>query len=103
MHEAILKNRKQIQALCRAFNVSRLEVFGSAARATDFDPARSDADFLVEFFKPSRIGSLDEYFGFRDELSRLLGRSVDLVEARAVNNPYLRKTIDESRELVFAA
>jgi uncharacterized protein len=102
MHDIIRQNQKKIEALCREFNVSRLEVFGSAARVKDFDPERSDADFLVEFIRPSKLPPLEEYLGFREELMRLLGRSVDLVEARAVRNPYLRRSIDESRELVFA-
>ena len=103
MHQFIRDNKKQIEDLCRLYNVSRLEVFGSAARASDFDMTSSDADFLVEFFKPSKLPPLEEYIGFRDELKQLLGRSVDLVESRSIRNPYLRKSIDESRELVFAA
>jgi uncharacterized protein len=103
MHDIIRQNQKKIEALCREFNVSRLEVFGSAARATDFDPARSDADFLVEFLKPSRIDPLDEYLGLKTKLTGLLSRPVDLVAMNAVRNPYVRKRIEESRELVFAA
>ena len=103
MHQLILEHKSGIDELCRRFNVSRLEVIGSAARATDFDPQKSDADFLVEFSKPSALRPLEEYMGFRDEMMKLLGRSVDLIEARAVKNPYLRKSIDENRELVFAA
>jgi uncharacterized protein len=103
MHDIIRQNRKKIEALCREFNVSSLEVFGPAARATDFDPARSDADFLVEFLKPPKIDPLDEYLGLKSKLSDLLSRPVDLVSMRAVKNPYVRKRIEESRELVFAA
>ena len=33
----------------KRYHVARREVFGSAARGVDFDPAVSDADFLVEF------------------------------------------------------
>ena len=103
MHQLILEHKSGIDELCRRYNVSRLEVFGSAARATDFDLDRSDADFMVEFFKPSKLLPLEEYMGFRDELVQLLGRSVDLIETQVVRNPYLRKSIDENRELVFAA
>lgn len=49
MHPEVLRHREAIAALCRRHGVARLEVFGSAARGEDFDPARSDADFLVEF------------------------------------------------------
>ena len=49
MHAAIADKREELAELCRQYDVARLEVFGSAARGTDFDPETSDADFLVEF------------------------------------------------------
>jgi predicted nucleotidyltransferase len=49
MHPAIAQHRSGISAICQRYRISRLEVFGSAARTDDFDPASSDADFLVEF------------------------------------------------------
>jgi uncharacterized protein len=48
MIDAIQLRREELRALCRRFHVLRLDVFGSAARG-DFDPERSDVDFLVEF------------------------------------------------------
>ncbi len=44
MHAAIADRRADLGALCRRHGVARLEVFGSAARGADFDPASSDAD-----------------------------------------------------------
>ena len=55
MHPAIAQHRTGIAAICQRYGIRRLEVFGSLAQATDFDPARSDADFLVEFV-PGEIG-----------------------------------------------
>lgn len=52
MHQLIACKKEEIAAICRRYGVERLEVFGSAARATDFDPDRSDADFLVVFKPP---------------------------------------------------
>ena len=49
VHAAIADRREELAELCRRHGVVCLEVFGSAARATDFDPLASDADFLVEF------------------------------------------------------
>ena len=49
MHHLIDQHRADIALVCRCYGVRRLEVFGSAARVTDFDPASSDANFLVEF------------------------------------------------------
>ncbi len=49
MHAEIASRREEIAVVCRSHHVLRLEIFGSVARATDFDPAKSDADFLVRF------------------------------------------------------
>jgi hypothetical protein len=76
--------------------------FGSAARG-DFDSERSDIDFLVEFDRSAPQHPFDAYFGLRETLEELLGRTVDLVEAGVVRNPYLRASIDGSREPVFEA
>ena len=69
----------------------------------DFNPETSDADFLVEFDPCSALRPFHRYFDFRDALSDALDRPVDLVEFRAVRNPYLRTSISRSRELVYAA
>jgi predicted nucleotidyltransferase len=45
----------------------------------------------------------DAYLGFLAAAEALLQRQVDLVEVGAVRNPYLRRGIEESRELVYAA
>ena len=49
MHPTIAQHRTGIATICQRFHVSRLEVFGSAARTDDFNPATSDVDFLIEF------------------------------------------------------
>ena len=102
MHRLIEDNRAAIAALCQRYGVSKLEVFGSAARAADFDELASDADFLVEFQRPGELGPLEEFFGLRADLSALLRRPVDLVEPGAIKNPYLLKDINRARELVYA-
>ena len=43
----IAECHSQIADICRRFGVSRLAVFGSAARGEHFDTARSEVDFLV--------------------------------------------------------
>ncbi len=49
MHVEIARRMDEITELCRSQHVLRLEIFGFAAPGNDFDPARGDADFLVEF------------------------------------------------------
>ena len=82
MHPAIAQHRSGISAICQCYRISRLDVFGSAARADDFNPASSDADFLVEFAPDAQPG-LEAFFGAKADLEQLLGRGVDLVEPGA--------------------
>ena len=98
----IADNRTAIEALCKRYHVARLEAFGSAANET-FDPQRSDLDFLVEFAPDAPMGPFRQYFDFLAELKRLFGRQVDLVEARAMRNPYFIKSVNTTRKLVYAA
>jgi predicted nucleotidyltransferase len=102
MHPLIRRHQAAIADLCRRYHVQRLEVFGSAARTTDF-AAGSDADFLVEFSPSAEHHSLTDFFAFQSDLAQILGRSVDLAEASALRNPYLRASIYQSCEVIYAA
>lgn len=102
MHPSIARHRAEISSICRRHHIRRLEVFGSAARATDFDPQTSDADFLVEFAAEAKRG-LEGYFALKADLEALLQRSVDLVEPGALRNPYLLAGVNGAREVVYAA
>ena len=103
MHAAIADKKDELAELCRRYGVARLEVFGSAARGTDFDPQTSDVDFLVVFIPSSDLAPFDQFFGLAEALRHTLGHPVDLVESDAIYNPYLRVAIDRSRELVYAS
>ena len=101
MHPAIAQHLSGIAAICQRYGIRRLEVFGSAARANDFDPAHSDADFLVEFASGVQPG-LNAIFGAKADLEALLGRGVDLVEPGAVRNPYVLANINRHHEIIFS-
>ena len=90
MHADIARHRGAIMELCRRYHVARLEVFGSAARGDDFDPARSDVDFLVTFEPEARF-DMTTYVNLTDALEALLGRPVDLID---------RPAIEESRNWI---
>ncbi|MFH1057997.1 MAG: nucleotidyltransferase domain-containing protein [Pseudomonadota bacterium] len=92
-----------IHRLCVKHRVARLELFGSAARTGDFDPAASDLDFLVDFLSLPEADYADVYFGLREDLADLLGREVDLVMTQAIRNPYFRQAVDRDRTQVYAA
>ncbi len=106
MHREIADRREALAALCRRFGVARLEVFGSAARGEDFDPAHSDADFLVTFDREEDGGWMGQYFDFKAALEALMGRRVDLVERRAIEtsrNYIRRRAILAEAQPVYAA
>ncbi len=92
MHADIAEKREDLIALCRRYGVQRLEVFGSAARGADFDPTRSDADFLATF-SPQARDDLSAIVDFKEGLEALLGRRVDLAEREAIeaSRNYIRR------------
>ncbi len=91
-----------IRQLCDRFDVSRLELFGSAAQGT-FDPDASDLDFLVEFDELTPVAKADAYFGLLEALRQLFDREIDLVVDRAITNPYFRRGVDAARTVLYAA
>lgn len=95
------QNRSAIERLCQKHGVTRLELFGSAARG-DFEPGRSDLDFLVGFGPEPRT-LFHRYFGLREDLEKLLGCGVDLVMLGALKNPYFVRSVNESRAVLYAA
>lgn len=99
----IEERRAEIEALCRQFHVRRLDVFGSAARGDDFDPAKSDLDFVVAFESQPFGGRYRAYFGLKEALENLFGRPVDLLTDESVRNPYLRESIEKGWRLLYAA
>ena len=100
MYDLTPTHRTRIAELCQRYHVRRLELFGSAAR-TDFERARSDVDFLVEFDDGGRGPGLEAYFGLKEGLEALLGRPVDLIMPEAVTNPYIQTDIARDRTTVY--
>lgn len=99
----IIENKKeQLIALCKKYRVSELDVFGSAATG-DFDPARSDIDFLVEFQKTVVHDRFDNFFNLLDELKQLFGRDIDLVEPGGMKNPYFIETVNQTKRRFYVA
>lgn len=93
------KNRDKIRALCNKHKVSRLFVFGSIL--TDRFKKSSDVDFVVDFDGVELYDYADNYFDLKTSLEKLLKRQVDLLEDKAIKNPYLRKSIDSSKQMIY--
>lgn len=95
-------HQAELELLCRRYHVRRLELFGSAASSAQAEVG-SDVDLLVDF-DPLPTGQYaDAYFGLLEALEILFGRSVDLVVASAIRNPYFQDSVDRTKMLLYAA
>jgi uncharacterized protein len=86
---------------CRRWKITELALFGSVLRA-DFRP-ESDVDVLATFASGARW-TLFDMVHMRDDLEALLGRKVDLVSRRGVEqgrNPLRRQAILDSAEAIY--
>ena len=101
MITAIPMDVQAIARACESHGVRRLRVFGSVL-SPEFDSEMSDVDFLVDFL-PGRGGLFHDYFNLKEELERIVGRGVDLVDAGAVRNPYFARSAFGSAEDLYAA
>lgn len=100
---AVLEDKiDAIKAACEQFGVVRLDIFGSVLR-DDFEPGRSDVDFLVDFGSMSPYAKPDAYFGLLDELRAILGTEVDLVMVGALKNRYIREDVNRTKQSLYAA
>ena len=84
---------------CKAHHIRRLSLFGSQLKGT----ARpdSDVDLLVEF-DPEHIPTLFGIAGMEIELSRMLGKKVDLRTAGDLSR-YFRDEVVRTAEVHYAA
>ena len=99
----IAEHLEAIRALCREYGVLRLEAFGSVC-TPDFDPERSDVDFLVEYPEDYDFGLwLKKYFALKTRLETVMGMPVDLVMSDAPRNHYFAQIIEGTRQLLYAA
>jgi predicted nucleotidyltransferase len=93
----------ELSAFCRRWRISELSLFGSVLR-DDFG-SDSDLDVLVTFSPDADWGLLDHYH-MQQELVTLLGRDVDLLTRRAVEqsrNWLRRRAILSTAQVVYAA
>ncbi len=98
----ISQHADQLAEICRRHCVKRLEVFGSAA-VGDFNPEKSDIDFLVEFDEHDDVSLFETRRDLTQALESLFNRSVDLVIFANVENPYFRTSVENTREPIFEA
>ena len=92
-------DRRRIEAFCRKWKVKELSLFGSVL-TEDFRPD-SDVDVLAVFDEHAGW-SLYDIVDMTDELKEIFGRDVDLVEKRALRNPFRKHHILKTHEVIYA-
>jgi predicted nucleotidyltransferase len=95
----IERNIDKIRDLCSKHKVVKLFAFGSVL--TNRFQSNSDVDFVVDFAGVDLYDYADNYFDLKYSLENLFNRDVDLLEDKAINNPYLRQSIDSSKQLIY--
>ena len=95
----IEQNTEIIKDLCKKHKVSSLFVFGSVL--TNQFKKDSDIDFIVDFRNVDLYNYAENYFDLKYSLEKLFKRNVDLLEEKAIDNPYLRQSIDASKQLIY--
>jgi uncharacterized protein len=97
--DLVESNIEAIKTLCKKHHVSRLFIFGSVL--TNRFKKDSDIDLIVDFQGIDLYNYADNYFDLKDSLEHLFNREVDLLEDKAIHNPYLRQSIDSSKQLIY--
>jgi uncharacterized protein len=90
---------KEIKRLCSTHKVKQLYAFGSVL--TNKFNNESDVDLVVDFDAMDISDYADNYFDFKFSLQKILNRPVDLLEEKAVKNPYFRKNLNQQRLLIY--
>ncbi len=93
------ENAEAIKSLCEKHKVAKLYAFGSVL--TSAFNSESDVDFLVEFQRTDIPDYASNFFELQFGLEDLLGRQVDLIEYSAIQNPYFKEEVDETKELIY--
>ncbi len=95
----IERHIKDILNLCKLHNVKSLYAFGSVL--TDKFNSESDIDLIVDFHQLDVLDYGDNYYDLKFSLESILKRSVDLLEEKAIKNPFFRKSINQNKRLIY--
>jgi predicted nucleotidyltransferase len=93
------RNIEDLKKLCAMYNVEKIYLFGSVLNS-NFNN-ESDIDLLVKFKSIEFSKYFDNYMDFKENLEKLFGRKVDLVEEQTLRDPILINSIDKSKELIY--
>ena len=88
-----------VERLKAEFQPEEIYLFGSHAWGTPTED--SDVDLMVDFNTTDPLEYTENYFELKFALEKILNRSIDLLENKAIKNPFLRESIDNSKVLIY--
>ena len=97
--QVIQQYNKEINTLSAKHKVNKLYLFGSLL--TDKFKEQSDIDFLVDFKPIALLDYADNYFDFKFSLQDILSYPVDLIEEKALKNPYFIESLNKQKQLIY--
>lgn len=96
----IEQNYNSLRALCQQFGVKRMYAFGSVL-TNRFDPEKSDLDFVVEMEELPPLTRGENLIRLWEGLEDLFALKVDLITDQPIKNPYLRESVNRSKQLIY--
>lgn len=100
IRDQIAKKKKDFILLCKSHNVKYLYAFGSSTDER-FDPKNSDIDLLVEIDSLDPIDRGEKLLSLWDLFENFFNRKVDLLTESSIRNPYLKKSIESTKVLIY--
>lgn len=100
IEEEISGKATDFQSVCKSHKVKYLYAFGSAV-TTRFDKNHSDIDLLVDIDLQDPVERGEALISLWDTFERLFNRKVDLLTESSIHNPYLRRSIDLTKILIY--
>ena len=87
----IQEHTDEINSLCQSHKVKQLYAFGSVL--TDKFNTNSDIDLIVDFLQLDLLEYADNYFDLKFALEMVFKRKIDLLEEKAIRNPFFKQAI----------
>lgn len=100
--QGLIKDKlNDLKKLCQDYDIKTMYVFGSVC--TDKFNDKSDIDILISFKDISIEKYTDNYFELHYKLEELFNRKIDLLTENSLSNPYFIESIEETKQLLYAA
>ena len=98
-----IKNKiPQLILLCKKYSVAKMYLFGSAT--TEEFNENSDIDLLVSFQGSVSLEEYaDNYFDLMFEIEDMFKRKMDLIAENTLSNPYFIRSVEQTKQLIYAA